>query len=120
MHTSKHRAHGGEVDAKSAALPSTKKLLCWYCAEPGHTKVECPVFKKVSEMKVEARGLVESATATLSKPSEPEETDVDYRGLMYIDQGCSEGYSGQQKKKERVSSLHPFELAMDSGCSLTA
>jgi hypothetical protein len=56
-----------------------KKLLCWCCPEPGHTKVECPILKKVSEMKVKARGLVASATATLS---EPEETEVDYGGLI--------------------------------------
>jgi hypothetical protein len=38
---------------------------------------------------------------------------------MCIDCGYSEGYSGQQKRKERVSSLRPFELAMDSGYTLT-
>jgi hypothetical protein len=77
-HTVKQRAPGGGVDAKSAVLPSTKKLLCW-----------CPVFKKVSEIKVEARGLVASATATFYEPSEQKETEVDCGGFMFINYGCS-------------------------------
>jgi len=112
-------------DQKSAPPPTAaapqggskrEPSKCFHCGAEGHRKDKCPAAKLGAEAKAKWESKHTAAIAVEEPTADATETELGF----CIDVNRGVGLISEDHRQQRITSLHKYEIAMDSCCTVMA